>query len=404
MKSRTLLTAAISVWISLVSFSFIFNYLNARQEQEKVALQAARNLFEHIVITRLWNARHGGVYVPVSKDTPPNPYLKVPMRDIIVNDHLTLTMVNPAYMTRQISEIARKTRGIQFHITSLKPLRPANKPTPLEKRILTNFEKGATEEGLFIRDKFGRNSYFYMAPLLTRKACLQCHAQQGYKEGDIRGGISVIIPYVMNIPYIPLLVGHGLILVFGLIGIITTGSKLKRAYETARKHAVFDALTGIPNHRSFAESILKEFRRCKRNLTPLSVIMSDVDNFKAYNDTYGHARGDQCLKKVARAIENSLKRPGDFCARYGGEEFVVLLPETDLEGAVHIAETIRHNVKALRIPHEKSEPLKIVTLSLGVATLKESDTITHNELIEQADQALYQAKKQGRNRVCTFKG
>jgi len=127
--------------------------------------------------------------------------------------------------------------------------------------------------------------------------------------------------------------------------------------------------------------------------------MGDIDNFKVYNDTYGHGGGDECLRKVAKVIDETLKRPSDFCARYGGEEFIIVLPYTEREGALFIAEEIRANVANLRIPHEKSLPSGLVTISLGVATSDINVSISHEELTNHADAALYVAKNKGRNRV-----
>ena len=390
------------VWTVLVTASFWWNYSNAKQEQERIALQSARSFFDQIVITRIWNARHGGVYVPVTGTTQPNPYLKTAMREIDVNATLTLTKVNPAFMTRQLSETAMEKQGVQFHITSLNPIRPENRPTAAEERFLKEFETGIKEKGSFVGNGAER-AYFYMAPLITYRPCLQCHAKQGYEEGDVRGGISVTIPFVMKLPLFSLLVGHGAIGLMGLLGIVLTGMRLKKTYETINRQAVMDALTGVPNRRSFTESLLKEYKRCKREELPLSIIMCDVDKFKEYNDTYGHISGDHCLVKVAQTVQASLQRPGDFVARYGGEEFVVLLPTTTHEGALHIAEIIRANIEKLAIPHRNSSPLPIVTLSLGVATSEGSPDETYEALVKQADRALYRAKEEGRNRVISFR-
>ncbi len=223
-------------------------------------------------------------------------------------------------MTRQISEIAMGQDGVQLHITSLKPIRPPNEPTAREKEFLKEFEAGIKEKEMFIKEG-EKTLYFYMAPLITKQACLKCHSKQGYKEGDIRGGISVTIPIVMKIPFLSLLYGHIVLGLVGVAGIVIGGRKLNIAYETITKLAVFDHLTGVPNRRHFTETLLIEYKRSQRYQEPLSVIMCDVDNFKAYNDIYGHNNGDLCLEKVAQTIKSSLERPADFCARYGGQSF-----------------------------------------------------------------------------------
>lgn len=184
-------------WLIAVLLSFALNCHGSFQGQTQLALFAARSFFQQIVVTRQWNARHGGVYVPVTEQTQPNPYLNVPDRELRVESGQILTKINPAFMTRQISEIAQESQGTQFRITSLKPIRPDNRATALETAYLSRFEQGLVEGGEFL-GKDGRSHYFYMAPLRTDKACLQCHANQNYREGDIRGGISVIFPFETN--------------------------------------------------------------------------------------------------------------------------------------------------------------------------------------------------------------
>jgi diguanylate cyclase (GGDEF)-like protein len=342
------------IWIALTAASFSWNYHNALKEQKNLSLQTARSFFQQIVLFRSWNAGHGGVYVPVTDHTKPNPYLEIPLRDITVNKTLILTKINPAFMTRQAAELAERRDGVRFHITSLKPIRPENKPSLLEEAALKEFESGLNEKGLIMNDKTTM-AFFYMAPLMTEKTCLTCHAKQGYREGEIRGGISVTLPFIPAIPLFMLITGHLFVLCTGLAGIVISGKKLSDAYDVIRRQAVFDALTGIPNRHSFSERLLTEFNRCLRDSYPLSVIMGDIDNFKLYNDTYGHAGGDDCLRNVAKKIEKTLKRPGDFCARYGGEEFVIILPATDRNGAMKIAEEIQARKKPA-VPNRNNKP------------------------------------------------
>lgn len=389
-------------WILFIIMLFTWNYINIKKNRENAAFQVARSFFTLIVITREWDSRHGGIYAPVTEKTLPNPYLKVENRDIVVNDTMTLTKINPAYMTRQLSEIAEETKGLRLKITSLNPIRPQNKATSRETKILQEFEKGRKEKGMFIHED-SQSSFFYMAPLITQKSCLQCHSDQGYKEGDIRGGISITLPFEPEIPWATLSIAHILIALAGIFGIVFSGRSLRKAYDIIERQALFDALTQIPNRQNFLETILKEFKISRRDKKPLSAIMCDIDHFKMFNDTYGHSSGDKCLKKVAQGIKSSLKRPSDFCARYGGEEFIIILPDTDLNGAKIIAERIRSNIEKMRILNEKSLPDKVITLSLGIAIADDTTTLTsYEDLIKQADLALYKAKEKGRNQVQIF--
>lgn len=168
--------------------------------------------------------------------------------------------------------------------------------------------------------------------------------------------------------------------------------------------ASLDSLTGIANRRQFNESLNKEWQRMAREQLPLSLILGDIDYFKKYNDTYGHLAGDSCLQQVAQAISRAIKRPADLFARYGGEEFAVILPNTKAEGALKVAEAMRHEVLNLKIAHAQSAVNKYLTLSLGVFSVVPQHTSDPSILIAAADKALYEAKEQGRNRsiVKTF--
>jgi diguanylate cyclase (GGDEF)-like protein len=386
------------VWLLFITLSFSWNLYQVYDTQKKLALETARSFFQQILITRTWNALHNGVYVPVTPETPPNPYLKTDDRDIIVSDQLTLTKINPAYMTRQLSEIANKKNGIQFHITSLKPLRPDNAPTDWEAGMLREFEQGVTEKGEFI-SRQGHWYYRYMAPLTTEKPCLTCHADQGYQIGDIRGGISVTLAHIEPVSWLPVTLTHITIGLLGGIAVVALGILLQRSHDKLRHQALIDALTQIPNRRYFSDRLPEEWRRAQRYGWSIVVILCDIDYFKRYNDSLGHQAGDQCLTQVAQTIHAHLRRGGDFCARYGGEEFVIVLVNSTTEHAMQRAETIRAAVANLNLHHPQA-PLNKVTMSLGVAINEtRSNCIHHEQLIKYADEALYRAKQRGRNCV-----
>lgn len=176
-----------------------------------------------------------------------------------------------------------------------------------------------------------------------------------------------------------------------------TNELLREANIELKRISMVDGLTSIANRRSFNDAYDKVWKLSLREEKSLSIIMMDIDNFKAYNDTYGHLAGDDTLKSVAKVLKNSVNRPGDMVARYGGEEFVVLLMDTDETGAKIIAERIRKRTEDLGIVNEKVD--SVITISLGVASSIPKPEMLPDDLIDSADKALYKAKKEGRNRV-----
>ena len=212
------------LWTGVVAASVLVNLVSIRKELPALARLEALASFNKDLVYRRWAADHGGVYVTVTEDTPPNPYLNhIPERDITTASGRSLTLVNPAYMTRQVHELGREQYGLRGHITSLKPTRPETAPDPWEIEALKTFEQGKTE----VTDMpmiEGRPYLRFMRPFFTEKGCLKCHARQGYKEGDIRGGISVSVlmePYqaAARSQTISLATGHGFVWLMGLVAI-----------------------------------------------------------------------------------------------------------------------------------------------------------------------------------------
>jgi len=184
------LVAAI-FWLLAVVISLKYSLIAEKISRDKAFRAAGRSAVEHVILARKWNTGHGGVLIPISLETEPDPSLKNIVKDIVSTKGMQYTKINPASMIRQFADLAEIQEGIKFHLTSLKPINPANKAYPWEIEALRMFEQGAKEYSSFSQD----NTLFrFMAPLLVEKECLQCHVQQGYKEGEIRGGISVSIP------------------------------------------------------------------------------------------------------------------------------------------------------------------------------------------------------------------
>lgn len=179
---------------------------------------------------------------------------------------------------------------------------------------------------------------------------------------------------------------------------VQTHVELKRQKELLKSLSYQDGLTGIANRRHFDDMLIHEHRRCKRAGVPLSTLMIDIDFFKKFNDIYGHLTGDDCLKLVAGTMQRQLCRPGDLLARYGGEEFACILPDTDMSGAKHVAKSLLASVISLGIPHEAGID-NLVTISIGVVSGLPTEGADARKFLLLADQALYQAKVSGRNRI-----
>lgn len=179
---------------------------------------------------------------------------------------------------------------------------------------------------------------------------------------------------------------------------VRTHLTLKRQADMLRRLAMTDGLTGVANRRGFDEFFRREWRRCQRAGQPLALLMGDVDHFKRFNDRFGHPAGDACLKAVAERMSQCARRPADYAARYGGEEFALIMPDTDAQGALRVAERVLEEVRAIGLDLGEMGTVS-VTISLGLAWCVPADSDSQQSLIAAADRALYQAKSSGRNRV-----
>ncbi|OGR34661.1 MAG: hypothetical protein A2051_06945 [Desulfovibrionales bacterium GWA2_65_9] len=239
MPQRHHIALACLAWSLAVGLSCAVTLLGDHAAVLDQALVTARTTFEKDLAFRRWNAQRGGVYVEVNAANQPNPYLDVPDRDLRTDTGRLLTMINPAYMTRQVHELQQETTGVQGHITSLKPIRPANAPDDWERAALLRFEQGSPEASS--REMMGGAEYLrFMRPLLAEKSCLKCHAKQGYKEGEVRGGISVAVPIAPQLAVFRLHAtrvagAHGLIWALGMAGAILGGRRLGRSLREAEE-------------------------------------------------------------------------------------------------------------------------------------------------------------------------
>ena len=410
-KIQNNLIVKFSLSMSLIVLLFIVSVytglmISNRKLIETEMLNRARTHFANILLTRRWNAIYGGVYVEKVEGIESNPYLKNP--DIITEEGIVYTKKNPALMTREISELVQDYSDYKFHITSLNPINPNNGPNEFESKSLHLFEEGIKEtyENVVIED----NVYFqYMGPLVTEESCLQCHQEQGYTLGDIRGGISVTfriddleksIDYNRNVIIVLSICSSLLLLGIFYILVFRLNRNLNNALIQIKNLAERDSLTGLYNRRYLYEWANRELDRSIRYKDPISIIMLDVDFFKKINDQYGHKSGDITLKKLS-GILIECSRTSDLTARYGGEEFLIILTNTEIEGASSFAMKLLEKIRSTEIQLSNHNKVHI-TASIGISY---RDFIEKNQiadldlLIDEADIAMYKAKEQGRNRI-----
>lgn len=420
-KTRHLLITVIAVFafwtigfVGLLSWTIS----SAERHVTEYAQMEAKANFNKDIAFRNWATERGGVYVPVSESTPPNPYLShIPERDIVTSEGQLLTLMNPAYMLRQTMAEFSELYGIKGRITSLKPLNPGNTPDEWERKVLEMFDGGVKEFSEFTSIE-GKPYLRYMQAFITREGCLKCHKHQGYQVGNVRGGVGVSVPIE---PYLKVkdetiymaAFSYGIIWLIGVLGIgfgyfhvkrrirhqYAVEQALSLAKDKAERLSQFDGLTGLRNRRYLDEQLPIEIKRAAREKQALGLLMIDIDWFKLYNDSQGHLAGDDALKKVAKSLHSVIQRPADLVARYGGEEFCVLLPKTHLEGVKEIAEKLRSAVEALHIPVESQGAGRYITISVGGVSMTPTSMTTPEMLIERADKALFHAKHSGKNEV-----
>lgn len=388
----------------VATMSISYEIKSIKRQYQLLAVKMAGSYFQAMVNLRSWNAQHGGIYLPITEDVQPNPYLKDPLRDIVSLEGTELTKVNPAYMTRLLGEFAKEHSDIQYHITSLKPLNPDNHPDTWEKTALEYFNSGGNEEWIVVTTDKGQYLR-YMKPLLIEKSCLGCHGSQGYKLGDIRGGITIEVPYS---PFqeaafkqtSKILLTYLLMIVVIVVTTVTLGRRtiktekdLWRYSKQLEHQSRTDDLTGLLNRRRVMECLDECIAEALKRKKPLSVLMFDLDNFKQVNDRCGHLVGDKVLTKFGLLL-NDLAREGDVTGRYGGDEFVMILPDTDLPEAKKIGHRIVTAFISAMSPFNNFHNVYL-GISFGAADLDinaENEEKLADIIIHTADKALYAEK------------
>lgn len=398
-------------WTLLTGFSLFWNENSLRDAQIDLATKEARALWNKDAAFRQWASSHGGVYVQPDEHTPPNPYLAhLSKRDVVTTDGMRLTLMNPAYMMRQMTQYFGDSYGIKGKITGRKQLNPINRPDPWESKGLGLFEQGAdefTEQAIIDGKPYLR----LMKPMYMTEGCVKCHGILGYRDGDLRGGVSVSIPLENYFNSIEgtlndMRITHGVVWLIGMLVIVSLGVLARwrhrhrlQLLDQLRHDALFDKLTGLPNRNLLLERLQHALEGTSRpHDQGLAVLFIDLDRFKRINDSYGHSTGDQVLQEVARRIVQHV-RPSDTVARISGDEFVCLLENIDdLNQCVYVAERISEGIS-------QEIQLEQLTLALDCSIgicLHDPDYSSAEEMIRDADTAMYRAKNMGRGGIDIF--
>ena len=415
--------------LNLVSLGFVFFWVLtllgllfwAEYKEEKNVIEYAKkeakaNLNKDVAL-RNWLAERGGVYVKVNDKTQPNPYLShISDRDIIMSSGETITLMNPAYLLRQTMQEYGDLYGIKGKITSLVPLNPKNIPDEWESKILKQFETGDLSEVFEVINLENKPHLRYMQAFVAQEPCLKCQLYQGYKVGNVSGGIGVSVPLesyidIKNKTTAILRFSYGSLLLIGLmiIGFIhqvikrkiklnlEVESKLITARKKAQQLSMHDTLTNLPNRRYFREYIENKLAQAERNIERVAFLYIDLDGFKAVNDNLSHHAGDEVLITLAQRFTKIIRK-NEFMARIGGDEFcIVVYGYKDKQELKIIAK---------RLISECNQPMIIddVDISIGMTigvSCYPDDGKTYDELLSASDIAMYKGKNNNRG-ACVF--
>ncbi|BCR04516.1 hypothetical protein DESUT3_15850 [Desulfuromonas versatilis] len=402
--------ALAAAWTLAVGVGLAWNLSREKKDILALARIQARTFSDKMLVYRHWNARHGGVYVEVSPETAPNPYLAgVLERDLVTPSGRMLTMVNPAYMLREVFALESRFYGLGGRITSLQPINPSNAPDLWEEQALRALARGAAEVSEAV-DSDGDGLLRMMRPLLVEPACLKCHGRQGYRVGDLRGGLSMSVSLeplraVRRSHVLGASAGAAVLWLCGLVvirfGARRLGSSLlegRQAADLAHYLAHYDSLTGLANQAQFHNKVRLALAQVQKSHDLAAVLLVDLDHFKKINHALGHAQGDRLLQQIGRRLAAEVGERGTV-ARLGGAVFPVLLPcIAHSSEAAHLARSLS---SVLSAPFYLREKEVAVTASIGIA-IYPSDGEDGPTLLQNAESALHSAKTSGKNGLCFY--
>ncbi len=404
-KSTYLSLLAIFVLTLLTAYSYYWNIDNIHNEKLNLALAEAKANWNKDASFRKWATRHGGMYVEPDERTPPNPALAhLPHRDVVTTDGTKLTLMNPAYMMRQMTHEFEKDYGIKGKITGKLQLNPINKPDDWQLKALNLFESGVSDE-IYEQQTIDNKPYLrYMKAMYMTEGCVKCHGILGFKDGDLRGGVSVSIPLS---PYFSaaketgksILTTHIILWLVGFIAILFITKVIRKMMLHMMHDAMHDPLTLLPNISLFKNRVQQAFDKYKRNpIHRFAVCFLDLDRFKNLNDSHGHRVGDKLLIELSHRL-NDLVRPGDTVARMGGDEFTLLLDNVaGLDSVITITERILNSFKE---PFNIDDDKIYTNASIGIC-MSSPEYKDIDDMIRDADIAMYRAKSSGKGQIDIF--
>lgn len=389
-------------WSIFIFISTVWNIAQHRQEIDNLIVQMGRVAIERDSLFRQWNSSLGGLYARVTEKTKPNVYLTpqiVRLRDLSFSPEDIFTLINPAHMTRQIYELAQMQNKISGHMVGLKPINPQNKADSWETKALNAMAQEEKEYVEFFKND-GHGTMRMLLPQKAEKACLKCHASQGYKEGDIVGGSSTVVslePFHVadRQHHNSMLIAALAIWFVGLIGIYCGYAALAQrefARVEAEKHitilAHFDTLTGLVNRNLFHDRFKHALVMAERHRKKVCLLYLDLDRFKPINDNLGHEAGDHVLREVAKRLLDSVRK-SDTVARLGGDEFVVIMQEVDeKQDAVPVAQKIHETMGHPFVVKGKE---CLLGASIGISCFPD-DGADVDTLMRKADATMYKVK------------
>jgi len=400
--------AAVLFWTLLVLASLVWNILtHQRLSIIEVAKSEARTNVNKDMAFRRWVTSHGGVYVRPTEQTPPNPYLKVEKRDVVTTDNDHLTLMNPAYVMREVMTNYAQDYGIQGHLTAKKLMNPGNAPDEWELRALDILETGVREVTEVM--KIGGREHMRLAqPVFMERGCMKCHAGMGIPVGGIRGAITTAIPLdplkEIAAPGLRAIIStHFGVWIIGILSIWLGDAYIRRKEEEKSRfraeaaerllyQSTHDELTGFANRRLLDDRLGFAIARAERSGHKVGVIYIDLDNFKLINESYGYRLGDDAIRDFAGRLRG-LVRDEDTLARIGGDEFVALV---ECESSSDIVTTATRILAATNSPLAVGDSAVYLTSSVGIS-LYPDDGVDIETLIKHADVAMHRAKEQGRN-------